>query len=83
MLERVCKEVDLIEHIENDINLSALRASGYNGNDIADPLLSELRQHTALLGTLIKQLRLPEQKADASAHATKAVNARWAKRGVA
>lgn len=69
--------------MQNDINLASLRASGYNGNDIADPLLPELRQHTALLGTLLKQLRLPEAKAEAASHGRKAVETRWAKRGTA
>jgi hypothetical protein len=82
ILETICREMTLISFIENDIDLTKLRRTGVANNDIADPLLGELRGHRSLLSNLMKTLKFPEDKKAQSTTNRANANARWAKRGV-
>ena len=82
ILESICKEMALISLIESEIDVTMLRRQGVAGNDIADPLLGELRQHRSLLNTLMKSIKFPEDKKARSDINRANANARWAKRGV-
>lgn len=81
LLKRACKELDLIEALENDIDYSKLRRAGSMGNDISDPLISEIRQHGSIFIHLVKAMRIPDEaeRENRSAMARKAANARWTK----
>jgi hypothetical protein len=86
LLEQICREQDLIQSIQEDINLGYLRMTGFNGNDIADPLLTELRQHLTIITSLIKALKIPldeTEKAKISSRQRANANVRWSKRGAA
>jgi hypothetical protein len=79
-----CREADLIERLHDALVNGDLISSGYNGQDVPAPTLSEIRQHRALLNTLLKALKLPEsaasaarKKAETSEKARLAVRARW------
>jgi hypothetical protein len=58
---------------------------GSQGQDVINPLISELRQHRSTLAALLRQLKLPDDSASAaearSTSARAAANARWSRRG--
>jgi hypothetical protein len=62
-----------------------LLVRGSQGQDVINPLISELRQHRATLASLLRQLKLPDEStrlAEArSTSARAAANARWSRRG--
>lgn len=82
VLKDACFEADLVDAIQSSI--SGLTSTGSQGQEVASPLLSELRMHRATLSSLLKQLRLPDagdtQEARSTA-ARAAANARWSRRG--
>lgn len=83
ILEAACREQDLVERIEKDLVNSKLIVLGSMGQEVANPLLGEVRQHRAAVASLIKQLKLPEgegeeqQQNPRSTTARAAANARW------
>lgn len=87
VLGNACKEINLIEQISAEQMTRSMVAEGSMGQEVADPMITELRQHRATLATLLRQLKLPEDPAsgrgetrqDASEKARMAANARWAK----
>lgn len=83
MLGQACQELDLIHDINEQIDLSQLRTTGSQGQLVADPLVSELRQHRNTLTQLMKYLRFPEQVAAKSESARASVNKRWGNRNAA
>jgi hypothetical protein len=64
-----------------------LMMKGSTGQDIINPIYSELRQHRATLAALLRGLKLPDENPEASAgafgrlNARTAANTRWATRG--
>src|SRR5215207_8692435 len=80
ILKRICVELTVIEQLEDNIDFSNLRVTGYAGQEVPDPLLVELRQHTATLNNLIKTLKLPEAKASRSEINRANAMKRWDKR---
>jgi len=79
-----CREADLVERLYDALESGDLVASGYNGQDVPAPTLSEIRQHRALLSNLLKALKIPESPASAkrkntrtSEQARMAARARW------
>lgn len=93
ILEDACRERDLVALMEAALSADlrraldhseGLRTKGSQGQDVINPLVSELRQHRALLATLLGKLRLPDEgdgAVDMSSAARAAANARWGKRG--
>lgn len=84
ILEGACRELDLIAKLELAIKPAVLIVKGSMGQDVANPLLAEIRQHRMAFMSAIKQLRLPalEDKPAQSARsrsAQAAANARWAR----
>lgn len=65
VLEDSCREIDLIERMEAEQRKLPLVVKGSQGQDVAAPLVQELRQHRATLARLLQQLRLPDDGADA------------------
>lgn len=81
VLEDACREIDLIERLEEDLKTADLIVVGSMGQPVASPLVQELRQHRGVLARLLGWLKLPDEEApakgNASASARQAAMARW------
>lgn len=85
LLEQACREADLIDELYEDLRLATTTVSGSQGQEVAHPLLSEIRGHRTLFGQLMGRLDLPDL--DESGHGLRAVpnqqrdavNSRWSK----
>lgn len=89
VLEDACREVDIVDRLERELDGADHVVKGSMGQPVANPLLAELRQHRAVVQRLLASLKLPdgpgEQGAgssggERSASARAAAEARW-KRG--
>ena len=87
ILEDACRTLDLVDKIEEELETADLVTTGSMGQEVAHPLLSEVRQHRTVFARLAKQLALPDEgeapaavAGSRSAQARDAVNSRW-KRG--
>ncbi|GGA72533.1 hypothetical protein GCM10011490_24130 [Pseudoclavibacter endophyticus] len=80
-LEAACRELTLVARIEDVLKDSKLIVRGSMGQEVANPLLAEVRQHRAAYIAFMKALRLPEgEQAEESPRteaARKAAQARW------
>lgn len=87
ILTDACWEADLIDRLATGLEGEPLVIEGSKGTLVAHPLLSEVRQHRAVLASLMRQLKLPDDgnaagaAGERSARARAAANARWAHRG--
>jgi hypothetical protein len=85
VLEAAAFEADLIDTMQAAMGGAPLMVRGSMGQEVMNPIVSELRQHRATLATLLKQLKLPDDSEQAagerSASARAAANARWSRRG--
>lgn len=87
ILEDACSEADVIDLLRGELATSGLTARGSMGQPVANPLLSEIRQHRTVLGSLMRQLKLPEDgdegrdAGERSSKAREAAQARWSRRG--
>lgn len=85
VLEDACRESDLIATLHAGLVGEPLLMRGSQGQDVAHPLIAELRQHRATVASLLRGLKLPDidgSVAEArSTQARAAANTRWAKRG--
>lgn len=84
ILEDACREADLIDRIEKEIQTSPLTAKGSQGQPVAAPLVTEIRQHRTTLARLLGQLKLTSEGSavagmTTSEKARHAANARWGK----
>jgi hypothetical protein len=86
MLVDACREADLVQRLEDALRDSDLMVRGSQGQLVASPLVSEIRQHRSVLSALLKALKLPQTAGDAaraeqetSEKARAAVRARWDK----
>ena len=83
ILESACRELDIVEKLEEALDGASLIVAGSMGQDTANPLLQEVRMHRAAVATLIKALKLPEAEEGEktenprSSTARAAANARW------
>lgn len=84
ILTDVCREADIVQRLEDQLRDSPLMVLGSQGQLVASPLVSEVRQHRSVLSALLKALRLPvsadaarvaEQETSEKARA--AARARW------
>lgn len=82
VLEDACREVDVVERLEVATAGGPLTVAGSTGQDVAHPLLQELRHHRGVLMRLLGSLRLgdAEDSGSRSAAGRALVSARW-KRG--
>lgn len=83
VLEDACREIDLVERLEEEFRDAPTMVKGSMGQMVASPLLQELRQHRQVAARLLKQLNLPDEDgrnaANTSDLARKAANARWSR----
>jgi len=81
ILEDACREADLVDRIDGELRDAPLTVPGSMGQPVASPLVQEVRQHRAVLKTLLAQLKLTEdgetEAVARSASARAAANARW------
>lgn len=77
VLEDACREADLIDQMQRKLRPATLMVKGSQGQDVVNPLVSEVRQHRAVLRGLLGQLRLTDDAASRSTAARAAANARW------
>ncbi|MFH9941329.1 hypothetical protein ACH4OT_18660 [Streptomyces murinus] len=83
VLEDACREVDLIERMHAELHAAPLVVRGSMGQDVANPLVQELRQHRALVARLLASLKLQDddqEERDALARqqqARRAAGVRW------
>lgn len=90
VLRAAAQEIDLIEDIQRALSLrdKTMVSTGSMGQEVADPLIQELRQHRGMLRQLLGQLKLPdvsgagtkpkgESRAEVSEKARAAARARW------
>lgn len=87
ILNDACREADIVQRLEDELSDAPLMVKGSQGQLVASPLVSELRQHRSVLATLLKSLKLPDSSVGAqqkSAHvsdqARAAARARWSTR---
>lgn len=88
VLGDACREVDLIERMHAELQDARLVVKGSMGQDVANPLVQELRQHRSLVARLLAVLKLPDEDGqeehDArarSSQARKAALTRWGRAG--
>lgn len=85
ILEDACREVDLIEEIEAELDGADLVVHGSQGQPVANPLIQEIRLHRGVLRQLLAALRLPNDDQESrdgitsSERARRAAVARWRK----
>lgn len=81
ILEDICRESDLIDRLEKDLEGADLMVTGSQGQDVANPLVSEIRQHRATKKSLWASLKLPDDVNVTSIAGNQhrdAANSRWA-----
>ncbi|MEY9489060.1 hypothetical protein RKD26_004854 [Streptomyces calvus] len=62
VLADACREVDLIERLEDALRDAPLVVTGSQGQPVASPLVQELRQHRSLVARLLAALKLPDEE---------------------
>ena len=81
ILEDACREVDLIERLEDEIRkLPRLTVDGSMGQPVISELVKDVRQHRNTLKALLAGLKLNEageQAGNRSTSARGAAQARW------
>src|SRR4051794_5978280 len=60
VLEAAACETDLIGAMQSALVGVPLIVEGSQGQDVINPLVSEIRQHRATLAALLRQLKLPD-----------------------
>lgn len=77
VLEDACREIDLVDLMEDRLAIAeSLTVEGSMGQDVAHPLLQEIRQHRAVLTRLFAALKLPASEEDGSGAAGASSSAR-------
>jgi hypothetical protein len=79
-LEDACRTVDLIERLEAEIRDGPSFVAGSNGQDVANPLMTEIRLHRAQFSRSMQAVHLPAEEdtpAARSAHGRALVAHRW------
>lgn len=82
ILSHACREEDLIDMLESALKGAPIMVRGSQGQDVINPMISELRQHRATQKSLLAALALPDdgaQESPRSVGARKAAAARWGK----
>lgn len=83
ILEAAAREVDVIERLENALKDAPLVVPGSKGQDVAHPLLPEIRHHRAAFAALARALKVPDDTSFTRAPSARsraasvAAKARW------
>jgi hypothetical protein len=81
VLEDACRQMDLVDRLEDALVGASLIVEGSQRQPVANPLVTEIRQHRATLQRLLGALKLPDEDGRAtksrSESAREAANARW------
>lgn len=87
VLEDACREVDIIERLEDEMEDAPLTVHGSMGQPVANPLIQELRMHRSVLARLLGNLKFPDAPAAGGAVPTSASSSaralaaqRWGRR---
>lgn len=81
ILEDACREADLIDKIERELERSDLMVLGSQGQMVVNPLIAEARQHRATKMSLWRRLALPDPgatEAPVENQQRAAAQSRWA-----
>lgn len=86
VLEDAARTSDMIATMETGLKGRPLLVRGSQGQQVINPLISELRQYRSTRAALLRQLKLPDENstdtgAALSAKNRAAANARWSRRG--
>lgn len=81
VLEDACREADLIDEMAKAARDAPRIVHGSQGQPVINPLISELRQHRVTLGSLLRQLKLPDDAGVDGSQQRQAAMARWRKLG--
>ena len=82
ILEDACREADLIDDLGSEAKGQPKLVKGSQGQQVINPLISELRQHRATFASLMGKLKLPDgEAAPRSVQARGAAQSRWSKTG--
>ena len=83
ILEDACRQADLVDELEAARADSPYMVKGSQGQDVINPLISELRQHRGTLKSLLSSLNLPDESGETprSVSARRAAASRWSKTG--
>lgn len=84
LLADACREMALVDRLEDELRGSPLMVKGCHGQPVASPLVQEVRQHPSVLRALLRALSLPDDVAaggrggdERSASARHAAQVRW------
>lgn len=79
LLESACRERDLLDRLEAELAGVSTTTAGSMGQEVAHPVLSELRQHRSTYRQLLGALKLPDEAGETSrsSAAREAAAARW------
>lgn len=85
VLEDACREMDIIDALEEALETMPLLIEGSMGQKVINPAVQEVRQHRAILTSLWKTLKLPDEDGEReqaaaesrSAAARHAAKSRW------
>ncbi|MGI8753583.1 MAG: hypothetical protein ACR2MN_14975 [Acidimicrobiales bacterium] len=86
LLEDACREADLIDELVAELKGAPKIVLGSQRQQVANPLISEVRQHRAVLSGLLRALDLPEsdlaagEAQQAREAATALARARWSRK---
>ena len=56
LLEQACREADLIAALDDELRFASFVVSGSQGQQVANPLLTEIRQHRSTYAALMARL---------------------------
>lgn len=84
ILKDACFEADIIDRLQAEFATGETTAKGSMGQVVANPVLTEARQHRATLTSMLAKLKIPDTDATSqrrtaatSDAARKAARARW------
>lgn len=88
LLEDACRQADLIDKLQKEIDKAPLTVAGSMGQQVAHPVLQEIRQHRSTLQRMMAQLKLPDapaapQKGSSGSNSDRAravANVRWSRK---
>ena len=78
VLEDACREMRLIDEMEEALRESSLMIQGSMGQPVMHPLVAEIRQHRNVLASLLRSLKLPDEEGEEEAAPSRSVQARKA-----